>query len=221
MRDVTLYSHPVAEPGYCGKCLSQSKDWYVDLGFNIVFNHEEDNPSAPVWTDGAVYLCCDCFNDITTDVNRKFQAFLGDVLETRRGYVTPVGVIDNCEAEIESKYPVRLRPDFPEELHALTEQELDLLVGLNETQREELNAWYYDVLNPPYVEDPMYADYIPPKVDEDDGITDGSDDEVAGTESATDESFGIEPSESDEVAGDSEPTDESSVSLAEFSFGNS
>lgn len=81
MRDIGLYKHPVAEPGVCGKCGSQKKDWFVDLGFQLESVRALDEPLMPdtMWYEsGVVYLCCDCLNDIIVTTNRKFEQFEQD-----------------------------------------------------------------------------------------------------------------------------------------------
>jgi hypothetical protein len=76
MRKVSIYSNPVAAPGVCGKCGSQHKDWYIDLGFDLDFNIKE-NPEAPsLWLDGVLYLCCDCLNSLIVDAHRQFAHYL-------------------------------------------------------------------------------------------------------------------------------------------------
>jgi hypothetical protein len=101
MRPVSILSNPVAEPGICGKCTSQDRDWYVDLGFDTVFNMEAGETGYPIWTEGVVYLCCDCFNSLVVDAHRSFQIFFPDVIDPRPNYTSPVGLEDVEEDEIE------------------------------------------------------------------------------------------------------------------------
>lgn len=87
MRDVMILNHPVAEPGFCCKCGSQDKNWFVDLGFdtemtrpNVIEMANADEPfmDLPVWLDGIMYLCCDCVNNLFADIYRKFEEFKKD-----------------------------------------------------------------------------------------------------------------------------------------------
>ena len=105
MRDVAIYNHPVTVPGVCGKCGSQDRDWFVDLGFDTIFNQEPDSIGTPTWTDGTIYLCSDCYCNLIDDVNRRFGQFLHDVPVTHRNYTIPVGLVDDFKDIVESKYP--------------------------------------------------------------------------------------------------------------------
>ena len=84
MREVTILKRPVSAPGVCGKCGSQEKDWFVDVGLDLDFNQTEPqinkegerNPGLVLWVDGVFYLCCDCLNSLMSDVERKFDNYL-------------------------------------------------------------------------------------------------------------------------------------------------
>ena len=85
MRSVAIYENPIMEPGVCARCGSQDKDWFVDLG--LVVEGGRDNPNnnrEPVgsdykypslWFEGAIFYCCDCVNNLVTDVSRKLEEF--------------------------------------------------------------------------------------------------------------------------------------------------
>jgi len=105
MREVYIYKHPVTEPGFCGKCGSQNRDWFVDIGFDTIFNHPEAGEGVPNWTDGTIYICSECYHNLVSDVNRRFESFLNDVQSTRRGYTLPVGLEEKLLPLVESKYP--------------------------------------------------------------------------------------------------------------------
>jgi len=77
-REITIFSNPVTAPGVCGKCGSQQKDWFVDLGFELEMQKFEPSIDLPIWLDGVLYLCCDCINDLVTVVTRKFVVFKQD-----------------------------------------------------------------------------------------------------------------------------------------------
>jgi len=94
MRPVQILRNPVAEPGVCGKCTSQDRDWYVDLGFDTMFNSEQEGTGYPLWTDGVIYLCCDCFNSLVVDAHAAFQVFFPDVIDPRPNFTSPVGLED-------------------------------------------------------------------------------------------------------------------------------
>lgn len=111
MREVAIYNHPVTVPGVCGKCGSQDKDWFVDLGFDTIFNQEPDEAGSPIWTDGTVYLCSDCYNSLVTDVNRRFKQFLTDVPVTHLTYTLPVGSDEDFSELVQSKLPVEEEDD--------------------------------------------------------------------------------------------------------------
>lgn len=86
MREVTILSNPVAEPGVCMKCGSQERDWFVDIGIDIDYN--ENRSGLKLWLDGIAYLCCDCLNNLYTDVHKRFSQFE----ETRDIEVYPHGI---------------------------------------------------------------------------------------------------------------------------------
>lgn len=73
MRDVAIYSNPVAEPGVCSKCGSQHRDWFIDLGFEI--EGTKDSHIGPMWYEGVTYICCECWNSLINDVGRKFAQY--------------------------------------------------------------------------------------------------------------------------------------------------
>jgi hypothetical protein len=84
-RTVAIYENPIMEPGVCARCASQDKDWFVDLG--LIITGERTNPNnvrEPVgsdytypnlWFEGAIFYCCDCINNLVTDVSRKLEEF--------------------------------------------------------------------------------------------------------------------------------------------------
>ena len=74
-REITIFNNPVAAPGVCAKCGSQDKEWFADLGFELEMQKFEPSINLPIWLDGVVYLCCDCINNLVTDVTRKFEIF--------------------------------------------------------------------------------------------------------------------------------------------------
>lgn len=73
-REVSLHSHPIIEPGVCGKCGTQKGSWFVDLGFDTVFNYVDGNDYT-TWCDGIVYLCADCINSLAEDLFRAYNIF--------------------------------------------------------------------------------------------------------------------------------------------------
>ena len=75
MRTLTIYNNPVAAPGVCARCGSQDKDWFADMGFELDMNKYEPSLNLPVWFDGIVYLCCDCVNDIISDLRKAYKHF--------------------------------------------------------------------------------------------------------------------------------------------------
>ena len=84
MRDVAIYENPIMEPGVCARCYSQDKDWFVDLGLNIAgtktspMNQGQENAEYSYpnhWFDGAIIYCCDCINNLMSDVERRFKQF--------------------------------------------------------------------------------------------------------------------------------------------------
>ena len=91
MREVSIFSNPVAAPGVCAKCGSQDNDWFVDLGFEAEMHKFDDSINLPTWFDGVVYLCCDCTNNLYTDLLRKFGQFEDDhyVRTNLHGYSRP------------------------------------------------------------------------------------------------------------------------------------
>ncbi len=86
MREVNILTNPVAHPGVCGKCGSQNKDWFVDIGMDIDYNMKLEGSQLPneedldnrlnIWLDGILYLCCDCINSLIVDVTRRFNDYL-------------------------------------------------------------------------------------------------------------------------------------------------
>lgn len=88
MRSVAIYENPVMEPGVCGKCGSQQRDWFVDIGLNVTggkrnpMNDREDEGSLyehpDVYFDGALFICCVCINDMFNEINRRFLEFKKD-----------------------------------------------------------------------------------------------------------------------------------------------
>ena len=78
MRKVSVFSNPVAEPGVCGKCGSQDKDWFIDAGFDVDFNIQAGENQPSYWLDGVLYLCCDCLNNLITDARKQFDHYLKD-----------------------------------------------------------------------------------------------------------------------------------------------
>jgi hypothetical protein len=71
MRDVTLLRRPVGAPGVCGKCGSQNRLWFLDLGFDLEFLPHGNG----YYTEGVVYLCNECVRGLVADVNRRWAAF--------------------------------------------------------------------------------------------------------------------------------------------------
>lgn len=72
MREVTIFSNPVATPGVCAKCGSQDKEWFVDVGFDIDYNQALE-AGHNIWLDGVLYLCCDCINGLVVDTHRYME----------------------------------------------------------------------------------------------------------------------------------------------------
>ena len=73
-REVSVFSHPIIEPGVCGKCGTQNDSWFADLGFDSVFNYGDHN-GLQTWCDGVVYLCANCVNSFVEDLYRAFNIF--------------------------------------------------------------------------------------------------------------------------------------------------
>jgi len=73
-REISLHQHPIIEPGVCAKCGTQHSSWFVDLGFDSVFNYEDDS-GYKTWTDGIVYLCADCTNSFFSDLFRAYNIY--------------------------------------------------------------------------------------------------------------------------------------------------
>ena len=73
-RELVLSAHPIIEPGVCAKCGTQHDSWFVDLGFDTIFNYVDDN-GYKTWCDGIVYLCANCVNSFATDLFRAYQIY--------------------------------------------------------------------------------------------------------------------------------------------------
>lgn len=76
-RQMNLSHHPIIEPGVCGKCGTQNCSWFLDLGFDTIFNYVNDQ-KLNTWTDGVVYLCADCCNSLFQDLFTMFQIYQRD-----------------------------------------------------------------------------------------------------------------------------------------------
>ena len=76
-RELTLTNHPIIEPGVCGKCGTQISSWFVDLGFDTVFNYDDHN-GLRTWCDGVVYLCAECCNSFFEDLFRAYNIYKRD-----------------------------------------------------------------------------------------------------------------------------------------------
>ena len=104
-REETIFSNPVAAPGVCAKCGSQDKDWFVDLGFELEMHKYEPSIELPTWFDGVVYLCCDCVNNLISDIDRKFPVFKDDHYVTTGFNGEPASItFDGDDSESESDY---------------------------------------------------------------------------------------------------------------------
>lgn len=76
-RDVNIQPHPIIEPGVCAKCGTQHDSWFVDLGFDTVFNYVDDM-GYKTWCDGIVYMCANCINSLVSDLFRAYQIYSRD-----------------------------------------------------------------------------------------------------------------------------------------------
>ena len=70
-----VLGHPVSDPGFCIRCGSQNRDWFVDLGIDAAINIPPDGDYPVAWLDGILYYCCECINNLLTDVEAALKAF--------------------------------------------------------------------------------------------------------------------------------------------------
>lgn len=71
-RPLTIHEKPVFVPYVCIQCgLGEGRrEWFVDLGFAIDAYFDTNNQ--------AIYLCNECFNNMTLEVGRLLQVFRKD-----------------------------------------------------------------------------------------------------------------------------------------------
>lgn len=74
-REVAISAHPIIEPGVCGKCGTQHSSWFVDLGFDTVFNYIDGESGFTTWCDGIVYMCAECMNSLFEDLFRAYSIY--------------------------------------------------------------------------------------------------------------------------------------------------
>lgn len=73
-REINIQPHPIIQPGVCAKCGTQHDSWFVDLGFDTVFNYVDDM-GYKTWCDGIIYLCANCMNSLASDLFRAYQIY--------------------------------------------------------------------------------------------------------------------------------------------------
>lgn len=109
VRPVTLHEKPIFVPYVCIQCgLGEGRrDWFVDLGFAIDHYFDTNNQ--------AIYLCSECFNNLTLEVSRLVLIFRKEH-EKWEGEEPTYNWMDNNDVrESESGKPVFGSEGNPEE----------------------------------------------------------------------------------------------------------
>ena len=82
MRPITIHERPIFVPYVCIQCGlgGAPRTWFVDLGFAIDHYFNTGN--------NAIYLCNECYNNLTVSVGRVLQQFMKE-REAWRGEEQP------------------------------------------------------------------------------------------------------------------------------------